>query len=84
MHPLVSIALVLSVALLWLGFTVVMLTRLNRAGRKALRQERKASRMKARPKVHADGAEETGRARRHLLKMWRRHPSAVPRRAWHG
>ncbi len=84
MHPLVSIALVLSTAVLWLVFTVPMLARLHRAERRALRRERKASRMKTRPGVHPDVPDGTGRARRHRLKVWRRQPSSTPRGAFHG
>lgn len=83
MHPLVLIVLVLLTALLWFVFTLVMLGRLDRVRRRALRRERKASRIKTRPKVPADIPAETGHARRHLLKGWRHHTSA-PWRAWHG
>jgi hypothetical protein len=77
MHPLVSIALVLSTALLWVIFTVLMLASVNR---RAIRQERKAARMRARPRAHADEAAKRGRARLHRLKLRRRHRAAAMQR----
>lgn len=76
MHPLASIALVLSTALLWAVFVLLMLARVDREGRRALRLERKAVRMKTRPR----GQRETAWTRRspvHYLKVRRRHPSAA-------
>lgn len=75
MHPLVSIALVLATALLWLVFTVLMLARVNP---KAPRQARKAVRMDARPGVYTDVAARPGRARLHHLKVRRRNRSSTP------
>lgn len=72
MHPLVSIALVLVTALLWAAFTVLMLTSVNRTGRRALGQERNALRMRTRPTVHRDITAGTGPGRWHHLTV-RRH-----------
>lgn len=58
MQPLLSIAFVLLAALFWLAFVFLMLARVNRERRRALRRERKVSRMKTRSKVH--GASPTG------------------------
>ena len=77
MHPLESILLVLSTALLWAAFTVLMLARLNREGRRALRYARKAGRMKTRPGLPPDVPGGPGRHGRHRLKVWRRHPSTA-------
>ncbi|MET4097456.1 hypothetical protein ABIB51_004412 [Arthrobacter sp. UYCu712] len=79
MHPLVSIGLVFLTALLWLAFTLLMLSRVNGPERRALRRARKADRMKTRPGVHPDVPDGTGVARRHRLKVLRRHPFSTPR-----
>lgn len=79
MDPLVSISLVLATAVLWAAFTFLMLARLSREVRRAMRQQRKAARMKNRLDVPTDDPDAPGRARRHRLKVWRRHPSSTPR-----
>jgi hypothetical protein len=84
MHPLESILLVLSTALLWAAFTVLMLARLNREGRRALRYARKAGRMKTRPGLPTDVPGGPGRPGRHRLKVWRRHPSTASGGPLHG
>ncbi|WP_427008603.1 hypothetical protein [Pseudarthrobacter sp. H2] len=78
MHTLVSIGLVLLTALLWLAFTLLMLSRVNGPERRALRRARKADRMKTRRSAHTDVPDGTGVARRHRLKVLRRHPSSTP------
>lgn len=73
MHPLESITLVFLTALLWMVFVVLMLARVNRARRKALRQERKANRIKTRARDRTDITAKTGRVHLHHLKVRKRH-----------
>ena len=62
--------LVFLAAFLWMVFVVLMLARVNRARRRALRQERKANRIRARTRGRThDIAARTGRARLHHLKV---------------
>ena len=72
MHPLESIMLVFLAAFLWMVFVVLMLARVNRARRRALRQERKANRIWARTRGRTDITARTGRARLHHLKVRKR------------
>lgn len=44
MRPEVTIALVFTVAIIWVGMILVLLSRLDRPERRALRQERRADR----------------------------------------
>jgi len=73
MRPLESITLVFLTALFWMVFVVVMLARVNRAQRKALRQERKADRIKTRTRGRTDITARTGRAHLHHLKVRKNH-----------
>jgi hypothetical protein len=67
MQPLLAIAFVLSAALFWLVFVFLMLARVNRERGRALRRERKVSRMKTRPKVHRASTTGPDRAGLHPL-----------------
>lgn len=77
MRPLESITLVFLTALLWMVFVILMLARVNRAQRKALRQERKANRIKTRTRGRADITGRTGRAHLHHLKIRKNHGLAA-------
>jgi hypothetical protein len=72
MEPLVSIALVFAVALLWLILPVLLLSRINRDERRAMRQQRKALRMK--DHVPTRGV----LARKRGFKLARRHSESKP------
>ena len=78
MHPLVSIGLVFLTAFLWLAFTLLMLSRVNAAERRALRRARKADRMKTRRVRRAAVSEGTRLAHRQRLRMLKRHPTSAP------
>jgi hypothetical protein len=79
MHPLLSTGLVLSTALLWIAFTVLMLSRVNGAERRAaLMRARKADRMKTGRTRHTGGTGRPRAARLHRLEVSARRPSSTP------
>jgi hypothetical protein len=78
MEPLVSIALVFAMALLWVTVTVLLLSRVNREERRALRQERKAWRMKARQSPGSHVPKRSVQARKRGLRVARRHSNPKP------
>jgi hypothetical protein len=78
MRPLVSIAVVFLTAFLWVAVTALMLARVNRA-RRLLRQERKAARIKSRPRSPAETSARNRRARLRQPKAHRREPLSRPK-----
>jgi hypothetical protein len=76
MHPLLSIGLVLFTALLWSVFTVLMLSKVNGADRRAaLKRAKKANRMRTGHSRHAGVPGTPGVTRRHRSKVSGRPPS---------
>ncbi|MDQ1060327.1 hypothetical protein QFZ23_004228 [Arthrobacter globiformis] len=78
MEPLVSIALVFAVALLWLIVPVLLLSRINRDERQAMRQQRKALRMKERQSHKNHVPKRAVLARKRGFKLARRHSESKP------
>ena len=78
MDPLVSIMLVFAVALLWLVVPVLLLSRINRDVRRAVRQERKALRMKERQSHKNHVPRRAVLARKRGLKAARRRSGSKP------
>ncbi|MDQ0866948.1 hypothetical protein [Arthrobacter globiformis] len=73
-----SIVLVFVVALLWLAVPVLLLSRINRDERRALRQQTKALRMKER-QSHENHVPKRGvLARKRGLKVARRRSESKP------
>ena len=78
MEPLVSIMLVFAVALLWLIVPVLLLSRINRDVRRAVRQQRKALRMKERQNHKNHVPRRAVLARKRGLKAARRRSESKP------
>jgi hypothetical protein len=78
MEPLVSIALVFVMALLWLAVTVLLLSRINREERRALKQQRKAWRMKGRQNPGNHVPKRSVQARKRGLRVARRSAKPKP------
>ncbi|MBT2596666.1 hypothetical protein [Arthrobacter sp. ISL-72] len=73
MDPLASIVLVFCAAFLWLAFALILLSRINREERRALRRARKASRVKTAHRIRPVPAAHDSMPHRHRLRLMRRH-----------